>query len=679
MKPPVAEKGSPVEKPVVEAQPSLEMLRDPAIIELFRALPVLESGRVKPLDTVARVRLKQLSYKEGGIYLSDHAAADGEPLKDPETDKPIVNAKGKPVRLSAMEFLLVSWFRPDIARKIQAFTVDNSDAVIELGLKDKGKRDKYSYEDLVAGRDLLMKKMEEVKGMESKDMTPVQRALTKLGMDVLDFEMTTGHFDFARAPFGSFAATVPAEIAAPGEIGKVKSIVLIPKVAAYLKAHGNNFDPAANPWVNPFVRAMLGGLMSGRQETVLRNFPPADDKTELWDGPGTLMQQAIQEGTIAESGLEVLGLYEDIYRSRLDAGAFKKSVEAFRDAVMKRAGDRHQVGHLNMEVGFRKADYFFWGTILFSAALVFLALSWVAPGSLWGTIARALCWVFVVSASALGTTGIVIRSLIMERPPITTLYETILFISVAGAILALLVELLSRYKGIALAVACIAGTAGLYLSIRFNDMESADNLQVLQAVLITNFWLATHVPCINLGYAAGMLASIFSMVYLSLRAFNIFGVNSGDAKAITRMTYAFVMAGLFLSLVGTVLGGIWANYSWGRFWGWDPKENGALMIVLMNLIILHARLGGYIKEVGFHASNIVLGMIVAFSWFATNQLGVGLHAYGFTDGVWTWLYRFWGLQTAFLALAVFVYFRDRAASKNKLAATVPPPRVPVKA
>ena len=130
-------------------------------------------------------------------------------------------------------------------------------------------------------------------------------------------------------------------------------------------------------------------------------------------------------------------------------------------------------------------------------------------------------------------------------------------------------------------------------------------------------------------------------------------IQGGDdaARSLTRMAYGFVGAALFLSLVGTILGGIWANYSWGRFWGWDPKENGALMIVLMCLIILHARLGGYIREIGLHACNIVTGMITVFSWFGVNQLGVGLHAYGFTDGVWFWLSMFWALQCVFLLIA----------------------------
>jgi ABC-type transport system involved in cytochrome c biogenesis permease subunit len=205
----------------------------------------------------------------------------------------------------------------------------------------------------------------------------------------------------------------------------------------------------------------------------------------------------------------------------------------------------------------------------------------------------------------------------------------------------------------------------MFLSIRYMDMEGTDTLLQLQAVLITNFWLATHVPTINLGYAAGMVAAILSMCYFVMRLFRQIQPGTPESRDFTRIGYGFVMAGLFLSLVGTILGGIWANYSWGRFWGWDPKENGALMIVLMNLTILHARMGGYVKEVGFHCLNIILGMVVAFSWFGVNQLGVGLHAYGFTNGVWFWLIAFWCLMLVFLAYGIFLSFYDRR-TKRKL-------------
>jgi len=96
-----------------------------------------------------------------------------------------------------------------------------------------------------------------------------------------------------------------------------------------------------------------------------------------------------------------------------------------------------------------------------------------------------------------------------------------------------------------------------------------------------------------------------------------------------------------------VLGGIWANDSWGRFWGWDPKENGALLIVIWTLVILHARLGGFIKEWGLHLASVFTACVVVFSWWHVNFLGVGLHNYGFTSGkdvLWTFYQAMLGLM-----------------------------------
>ena len=119
-----------------------------------------------------------------------------------------------------------------------------------------------------------------------------------------------------------------------------------------------------------------------------------------------------------------------------------------------------------------------------------------------------------------------------------------------------------------------------------------------------------------------------------------------------------VCFGLLFSLVGTILGGLWANDSWGRFWGWDPKENGALMIVFGNLIILHARLGGYIKEFGLAMLALLTGAVIAFSWWHVNLLGVGLHSYGFTSGIKEVVFIFY-----YAVVAIFALGRRRLAPR----------------
>jgi cytochrome c biogenesis factor len=97
------------------------------------------------------------------------------------------------------------------------------------------------------------------------------------------------------------------------------------------------------------------------------------------------------------------------------------------------------------------------------------------------------------------------------------------------------------------------------------------------------------------------------------------------------MIYAIICFATLFSFVGTVLGGIWADQSWGRFWGWDPKENGALIIVLWNILILHARMGGMVRERGLANLAIFGNIVTTWSFFGTNMLGVGLHSYGRTD------------------------------------------------
>jgi ABC-type transport system involved in cytochrome c biogenesis permease subunit len=201
-------------------------------------------------------------------------------------------------------------------------------------------------------------------------------------------------------------------------------------------------------------------------------------------------------------------------------------------------------------------------------------------------------------------------------------------------------------------------------------MEKQDTMPELVAVLDTNFWLSTHVTTISIGYAAGLLAGGIAHVYI---VGQLLGVKSNDQafyKGITRMVYGVICFTLLFSAVGTVLGGIWANYSWGRFWGWDPKENGALLIVLWNLAILHARMGGYIRDLGMNMAAVAGGVVVAFSWFGVNLLNTGLHTYGFTAGISGSLNIFYTIEAFTLLLGLGVFVRQQAlkAARKELQA-----------
>ena len=260
---------------------------------------------------------------------------------------------------------------------------------------------------------------------------------------------------------------------------------------------------------------------------------------------------------------------------------------------------------------------------------------------------RTASWLIVL-AFTIHTAGLLIRMWLEGRPPVTNLYSSAIFIGWGAVILGSVLE--RFYKdGIGSVVA--SAMAFITLVIAHNLSLGGDTMEMMRAVLDTNFWLATHVVVVTLGYASTFVAGFLAIVYLARGIFTS-TLSEATAKGLARMVYGIVCFATLFSFVGTVLGGIWADQSWGRFWGWDPKENGALLIVIWNATILHARWGGMIKERGLMNMAIFGNIVTSFSWFGVNMLGIGLHSYGFMDAGFNWLVFFIGSQVALILLGL---------------------------
>jgi ABC-type transport system involved in cytochrome c biogenesis permease subunit len=278
---------------------------------------------------------------------------------------------------------------------------------------------------------------------------------------------------------------------------------------------------------------------------------------------------------------------------------------------------------------------------------------------------RAFFWpilAMILYGEGLIITGIVMRCVIRDRPPVTTPYEAVLFIAACVLLITLAIEFIFR-NGFALIAAAGFGCVGMMVAAWHEAAESADSMAPLVAVLDTNFWLATHVTMITLGYAAGVFAAFLAHFYLIAKLFSVFGVGGGDLKkfcsVVSRVIYGVLCFGLVFAIVGTILGGVWANDSWGRFWGWDPKENGALMLVLVYLAIAHARMGGYIREIGLAISSLIVGITVMWAFWGVNLLQIGLHSYGFDETkARAWAYYRWTEWTV-VGLGVVVWGLNR--------------------
>jgi len=238
--------------------------------------------------------------------------------------------------------------------------------------------------------------------------------------------------------------------------------------------------------------------------------------------------------------------------------------------------------------------------------------------------------VLIIAAVALGAglvfhaAGIELRMFITARPPATNLYSTFPFVAFGCVLLALAVEYFLR-NGVGI-------------------------------LLASQFWLSTHVICILFGYMGVFFAGIIAHFYLGAR---ILKLDKKPLKALYRVMLGVVAFGLVFSFLGTMLGGVWADQSWGRFWGWDPKENGALLIVIWAALAYHARLAGLIKDIGMAVMTAIGCIIVMAAWLGLNQLGVGLHSYGFTSGLATLLLVHFVVEVVLItALGIFATMRS---------------------
>ena len=358
---------------------------------------------------------------------------------------------------------------------------------------------------------------------------------------------------------------------------------------------------------------------------------------EEWRELGTAVSQSgATSHPAAEAWINILQAYHE--KRPAD---FNRAVQQYQKLL-----DTQMVGsvtRLGAETTFNTIEPFMRCIELYLLVFILVLLSWV----FWhGPLSRASIWVIGL-AFIIHTVALIARIYISGRPPVTNLYSSAIFIPWGIVVLGMGLEYFYR-NGVGITAAAVAGF--LSMVIAQNLAADGDTMKMLQAVLDTNFWLATHVVIVTLGYASTFLAGLLGIIYV-LKGVLGSTMTKEESKELGRMIYGIICFAILFSFVGTILGGIWADQSWGRFWGWDPKENGAVLIVLWNALVLHARWAGLVRERGLAALAIGGNIVTSWSWFGTNMLGVGLHSYGFMESALWWLLMFVGTQLALIVVA----------------------------
>ncbi|MEM1251474.1 MAG: cytochrome c biogenesis protein CcsA [Cyanobacteria bacterium P01_H01_bin.21] len=257
------------------------------------------------------------------------------------------------------------------------------------------------------------------------------------------------------------------------------------------------------------------------------------------------------------------------------------------------------------------------------AFVLMLAALWLWPNLYWTAIGTFVAGVAVQSS------GFWLRMQIAGRPPVTNMYESVVWVGFGIAAIALMFELLQRSKYYLLAAAPLS----VVCLILADSLPAVldPSISPLVPVLRDNFWLSIHVPTIALSYASFALA--LGLGHVALGSYLFTPNAKSRIKLLSQLNYRVLQVGVLLLTAGIILGGIWAHFSWGRFWGWDPKETWALIALLCYLIPLHGRLVGWIGNFGISVASVVAFNAVLMAWYGVNfVLGTGLHSYGFGTG-----------------------------------------------
>ena len=244
--------------------------------------------------------------------------------------------------------------------------------------------------------------------------------------------------------------------------------------------------------------------------------------------------------------------------------------------------------------------------------------------------------------------GFILRSIIAGRPPVTNMYETVIWVT-WGAVLFSLILYFVYKKRILLTASAAVAIIGLILADNLPSVLDP-SINTLVPVLRSNFWLTIHVLTINLGYAGMALAAGLGNIVIGRILFG--SPKDSLIKEQSKLIYRAMQIGLILLTAGTILGGVWADQSWGRFWGWDPKEVWALIAILTYLSVLHGRMVGWIKDFGTAAGAAICFLTIVMAWYGVNYvLGVGLHSYGFGTGGVQYVIMYAVAQIAFVVAA----------------------------
>lgn len=522
--------------------------------------------------------------------------------------KQSVKVKGK--TMHALEWLMDVMCKPELADRYRVFLVHDPDieALLKLGEQDQ----RWSFMELEPHLQLISQQAQQAQQVQAHQRNRYQRAILELYSHLTNYVMLKNSIAPPQSPnFGK-------------EISQVQGLM------QWISENPNKIDKTIVQQMT--MLKQYYATLSSRSS--IHFVPPIGDLP--WETIGDHMGRVL-DGLAMDPSVPLFVLIRESYREG-DWHMINKLVE---DHLARPA---EQLPKARSEAMFNRAALLVNAMPVYVLGLVITLLAMMKFHKLLKVGVLVVIVAFIMHTFGLGW-----RMWIEGRPPVINLYGSAVFIGWGATLMALVMEKIYK-NGLANIAATLIGFSTLIIAHHLS--LSGDTIEPVRAVLNSNFWLSTHVIIVTLGYSSMFVAGAIGMIYV-VRDVILRNLTPQSRASMARMAYGIICFAMLFSFVGTVLGGIWADQSWGRFWGWDPKENGALLIVLWNAAILHARWGGLVQVRGMMIMTLIGNCITAFSWFGVNMMGVGLHSYGFMDGAFFWLAAYWVSQLIFVAIGLF--------------------------
>ncbi len=572
-------------------------------------LPIQHAGRIKPLGTYARITLQAWG---GQSNLNTTAATD-----------------------QLAEIL----FNPATAGQRPLFYLPSRALVDRLRLPQRQGRT-YAYNEITTALRPLFTQLQTLAALSATERNAEETQLLTLSQHVQEYYLLSRSTSLLWPQFivpTPLAATLGVTPSVP-----LSALQLMPTQGALANAALKVNPPTLQTAQALALAAPLKARMSEATPGPLTIIPGqwgTPEQQEQWYAPW----QVLAQGQGSPQSLTYLATWQQMAQAyqTSNSAAWAQAMANATTQAQNFAGNRPWA--LQAELWLHATHPFAWAMVLCALALAALALPAKAKG--WAISGTALGLATLVQVL-----GITTRSAIMSRPPVGTLYESLLFVAALITLLGGVLAMQQRSQAARwLGLGASLGLALHVVAWRF-AAAGGDTLGVLTAVLETNFWLATHVLVITAGYGLSLLAGGYAHLMLLSK--------TQTPKAVLTLQTTLIAA-LLATALGTVLGGIWADQSWGRFWGWDPKENGALLLTLWLIWVLHGRLSNLFTPHQTAALAALTPCIVALSWLGVNLLGVGLHSYGFMQGTGWGLAAFVGGE---ILVVAWLYLRHHKAS-----------------